>query len=180
MAELVSKAYAEALFEVGLEMDKLDALKEEFGYVVEQFAAFPELLNLYKSPQIQNTEKKDIVKSIFSTSISAELMNLLNILIDKSRTEYAERIFAAYVEFLEHHKKESTAFVKSVVPLTELQEKNLIDKLQLMTGKKIFINSVIDPLLIGGVMVKIGDQVMDGSLKLKISEMKDSLTQIVI
>jgi F-type H+-transporting ATPase subunit delta len=180
MAELVSSAYAEALFEVALEMDKMDEIRAEFGFVIDQFKAYPEFLTLYRSPQVHGLEKKDILKQVFSANLSVELMNFLNILIDKTRTDHVERIFEAYCADVDRFKKESTALVKSVILLTELQKEQLSAKLNEMTGKKITIANVLDPELIGGVTIKIGDQILDGSLQRKLSDLKESLRQVVI
>jgi len=180
MAELVSSTYATALFEVALEMDKLDEVREEFGFVIDQFEAHPEFLTLYKSPQVHGSEKKDILKQVFSANLSAELMNFLNILIDKMRTAEVERIFESYCANVDRYKKEGTALVKSVVLLTDLQKDQLSVKLQEMTGKKITIANELDPELIGGVTIKIGDQILDGSLLSKLNGLKESLRQVIV
>lgn len=180
MAELVSKAYAEALFEVGIDLDRLDGIQTDYTYVIDVFKSHPELLSLYKSPQVNGVEKKDIIKQIFEQSLSSEMMNFLNILIDKSRTSYVEKIYRAYLANVEQYKKEITAVVKTVVPLSKAQEVDLAEKLHQLVGKKITIENIIDPSLVGGVMIKMGDQVLDGSLKRRLSNLKESLVQVTL
>lgn len=178
MAELISKTYADALFEVALESDRIDSLRDELADVIRTFEENPMLAVLYKSPQINKVEKKEIIEKVFLGSVSEEMMNFLKILIDKLRADSVERIYRAYLERVESYKKETTAHVKTIVPMTASQIEQLEVQLRQVTGQKVTVSNVIDPDILGGVMIKIGDQVLDGSLKRRLDEMAETLLQV--
>ncbi|MGX8796380.1 F0F1 ATP synthase subunit delta [Fusibacter sp. JL298sf-3] len=180
MAELVSKTYSEALFEVALESDQLAAIKEEFDFLAKTFEANADFFELIKTPKISMTEKKQILSETFSGTFSEAFMNFLKIIVDKRREADLLQIKKAYDERVNAYHNRIDATVESVLPLSAEQMGQLSEKLARISGKEVTLENVINKDLIGGVVVTLGDRVIDGSIKYKLETMLESLTQIII
>jgi F-type H+-transporting ATPase subunit delta len=180
MAQLVAETYAGALYEVGVDAGSLETLYEDYKTIVSILKAEPQFFELIKTPKIANEEKKQIVNDVFSGKVQTELLNFLKVLIDKRRTFYLIGIFDAFeVQFKKHFKLE-TAVVTTVQALTVDQENALKVQLGSLTGLTIDIKNIIDESVVGGMLVQIGDRIIDGTLKRKLSDLKESLTELII
>lgn len=180
MAKLVSTTYSEAIFEVALELGCLDDIQKEFGFLTRTLVEYPEYFEIIKSPKINISEKKQVIQETFENQISQTLLNFLKIIIDKKRGSDILDIKRDFDRRVNLHNNVVKATVESVVPLSEVQLKTLQDKLNNMTGKNVEIETLINPVLLGGVLVKMGDQIIDGSVKFKLEGMLEGLTQIII
>lgn len=180
MAKLVSKTYAEALFEVALEENKVDLFLEELDFVVGAFKMHPEFFTLFKSPQINIVEKKEMIAEAFKGKLSDEISNFLKIILDKNRGYYIEQIKNQYENMLNKHKGIIKAIATTAIPLNDEDSLKLKEKLEKLTGKNIKLTNKIDESLLGGVLVRIGDKVIDGTIKGRLDEVKESLSQIIV
>lgn len=180
MAKLVSSTYAQALFEVALELDSLDQIRDELGFITETFKTHPEFYEVFRTPKINKEERKDIIAKVFGESISKEVMNFLKILIDKRRGTAISGIYSEYVDMVDDHKGVVKAVVESAVALTEEEKAALTEKLAKVTGREVRLSSVVKPEVIGGLVVRIGDKVIDGSVKNRLDIMKDNLAQLIV
>ncbi|QZY55524.1 F0F1 ATP synthase subunit delta [Crassaminicella profunda] len=180
MAELVERTYAQALFDIAVEENKLDVLKEEITFVLDAFSMYPDFYNLYNTPQISKDEKKKIIEEVFKEKISTEMMNFLKILLDKRRTNCLKGIAKVFKKLLNDYKNMIEGTVTTAVPLKDEEKLRIENKLSIVTGKKIKLENMVDPSIIGGVLVKIGDKVIDGSLESRLTEMQKDLAQILV
>ncbi len=178
MAQLVNETYAQALFDAAVESNMLVAVYEDFTGITSAFRNEIAFYELFRTPKIDKLEKKQIVDSVFGGQVCQEMLNFLKVLIDKRRTFNILGIFDAFEVLYQSHFKIQKATVKTVTPMTEAQVIQLSQKLEAMTGSKVEVVNVIDPTIMGGMLVQIGDQVLDGSLKRKLEGLKDSLAQI--
>ncbi|RKD21977.1 ATP synthase F1 subcomplex delta subunit [Caminicella sporogenes DSM 14501] len=180
MAKLVSKTYSEALFEVALEENKIDLFLEELKFIVDTFKMYPEFYSLFKSPLLKVDEKKKVVSEVFGDKLSQEMNNFLKIILDKKRAYYIEQIKNEYEKMVNEYKGIIKAVAVTAIPLTEEEKNNLEEKLSELTGKSIKLTNEIDKNVIGGVLVKLGDKVIDGTIKGRLEELKENLAQIVV
>ncbi len=180
MAQLVSKAYSDALFEVGLEMNNVQVLLDEFTFIMETFDEYKDFYELFKTPRISAGEKKGIIEETFKDKISAEMLNFLKILLDKSRAIYFDKIYREFINLTNEYFKVEEAIVHSISPLTETQINEVKAKLEAVTGKEIEIKNVVNEEILGGLLIKVGDKVLDGTVKRKLHDIKDSLAQIIL
>lgn len=180
MAELVSKTYSEALFEVALEEGMIDRFLDEINFVADSLKEFPEFQNIIKSPTINKNEKKNIISDVFKEKLSQEMLNFLKIIIDKSRGNSIEAIREDFKAKVNNHKGIVDAVAITAIPMSKEDSDKLINKLSGITGKTINLTNEIDKSIIGGVMVKIGDKVIDGTLKGKLDNIKEELSQIIV
>ncbi len=180
MAKLVAKTYSDALFEVGVENNSLETLLEEFSFIEKTFIEYPDFLELFRTPRISIEERKETIQSIFGGNISEEMLNFLKIILDKRR---ASEIFDIKNEFqvaVHRHNNILEATVISAVAISEEQSEKIKKSLKVVTGNDILIKNKVDETLIGGVVIYIGDKVIDGSVKKKLSDLKEELAQIIV
>lgn len=180
MAELVSKTYSEAIFEIALEEGRLTDIQNEFNFVINAFKEYPDFFEIIKTPKISAKEKKMILHETFESHVSQTLLNFLKIIIDKKRGTDILDIKNAFDVRIDTHNNVVKATVESVIPLSEEQLESLKGTLAKMTGKNVFIETRLNPELIGGLVVKMGDHIIDGSVKFKLEGMLEGLTQIII
>ncbi len=180
MAELVSKTYSEAIFDVAIEEGRLDDIQREFEFVANTLTEYPEFYEIICTPKIGNAEKKTVILEAFENHISQTLLNFLKIIIDKKRGTDILDIIKDFDRRVDAHKNIVKAKVESVIPLTEEQLETLKGNLNKLTGKEVLLSNQINPALLGGISIQMGDRVIDGSVKFKLEGMLEGLTQIII
>lgn len=180
MAELVSKVYAEALFDVALEGGKLDQVENDLQAVCQLFVENPDFLELYRAPNIALAERKQILDQTFSDKLVPELLNFLKLLLDKNRGFYILQVGEEFQLLVEAHKGIIKGTVHVTCALSDDQIRKLEDKLSTSTGKRVMLTQKIDPEIIGGLVVYLGDKVIDNSLRKKLDDMKEDLFQLIV
>lgn len=180
MAELVSRTYSQAIFDVAIEDNCLKEVKQDFDLVAGVLIDYPEYFSILKSPKVSLDEKKAIIVEAFQNKISEPLLNFLKIIVDKKRTSEILEIKEAFDARIVEHNNIAYATIESVVPLDDAQVESIKLKLKQITGKDVEIDMQINKDLLGGVVVKIGDRIIDGSVRYKLEGMLESLTQIII
>jgi len=175
MADLVSKRYAYALFEAGLELNKLKEFKEDFSSVTLVFLKETGLRKVLLHPKVSRDEKKELLKNIFYGRISEEVLNFLYVLVDKRRENAIERINKEFLKLFNEHENiiEVTA-VTSVLINDNIKNKLRIT-LENKLNKRVQLKNVVDRSIIGGVLLSIGNKVIDGTVKGKLKEMEKSI-----
>lgn len=180
MAKLVSRTYSEALFEVALENDKIDAYCDELKFVADCFKEYPEFYEVYVTPKINKDERKETLNTVFTDKVSKEVLNFVKILLDKKRGEFIFDIAKDFNEMVNAHKGIQDGIVESVIPMTEEELQKLSDKLQGLTGSKVNLTNVVNEDILGGILVRVGDRVIDGTFKNKLNNIRENLSQIIV
>lgn len=180
MAELVAKRYSNALFEVALETDRLDSMGEELSLITASLEEHGDLFKALKSPLIKSDEKKEMLRAIFQDHLSKELMNFLFIIIDKQRGGDLLEIGREYRMLVAAHQNTIEAVATTAVEMSEKQISALSEKLSQTSGKTVTLQNIVDPAVVGGVFVKIGDKVIDGTMKRRLTEIEEQLKEVII
>lgn len=179
MAKLVSKTYGEALFELALEKQMLDTILEEINAVKEVFACNQDLVKLLNHPKISKEEKIDVIENIFKERVSEDVTGFLVIVVGKSRYDEIQEIFNYFIALVREHKKIGIVNITSALELTSDQKMKIEQKLLITTKYVEFqTNYEVDPSLIGGMIIRIGDRVVDSSIKAKLEHMVKDLQYI--
>ncbi len=179
MAKLVSKVYGDALFETAMEKDRIDVLYEEIVSLVPVLEGNPELMALLNNPRIVKEEKVTIIHQVFEGRMEEELMGFLTVVVEKDRQNDLIPIFAYFIQRVKEYKRIGTVSVTSAVELSEEQKARLQEKLLETTDYVMFeMNYQIDSALIGGMVIRIGDRVVDSSIRTRLYEMKKELSQL--
>ncbi len=179
MAKLVSKVYSEALFDMLKETDKLDVVYDEVKAVYEIFKTNIELEDFLTSPKISKEEKISSLENIFKNNISVELMGLMVSVIEKGRQNKFKLIFEEFINQVKEFKNIGVAYVTSAIELDD-NKKEQIEKKLLETSKynKMEMNFNIDTSIIGGLIIRINDRVLDSSVKKRLYNIKRELLNI--
>ena len=165
MDELIGKRYGTALFEVALENNGLNEMEEDIRTVLVTIKENPDFVEILQLPSVLITEKKSLLKEAFSGKINQNLMGLLLLLIDKSRQSHLEKILAYALEAIYEEKGIMTAYITSATELTTDEKDQLKAKLSQQTGKQIDLDCKIDKALIGGMVIRVKDQILDHTIK---------------
>lgn len=181
MAKLISKTYAGALFELAVEEQKIDERLNEAIAVLKIFQEDEDFIKFMNHPQIDKEEKLKLIDSAFSGNASDDITGFIKIIVEKDRFGNICDIFKEFIHQIQEYKGVGEAFVSTPLPLDEIQKSELKDKLLSTTGyKEIELHCTIDESLIGGMVIRIGDRVVDSSIKRQLYNLKTQLKNIQI
>lgn len=165
--------YASALLNIALEKDSLKSVYEDMLFLQETIGNSRDLQLFLKSPLIKKAVKINALDEIFGNKISDLTKNLLHLLSDKSREKLLYDITRAFVVLHKAHHGIIDIDVESAFELDKSQIDDLKAKLEKSTGKTVEMNVSVNEELIGGLKVRIDDTVIDGSVKHKLSQLKE-------
>lgn len=181
MAKLVSKTYGEALYGAAMESGEGRAveLMEEIRCINEILEQNPQFDGLMTHPGIPKQDKLQIVEGVFRGHVSDELAGLLEVAVSKERYKDLPEIFEYFTEKVKEQLKIGVAFVTTAAPLAP-QQKEAVEKKLLETAKyrKMELHYNVDASLIGGMVIRIGDRVVDSSIRTKLDGLTKQLLQI--
>lgn len=179
MAKLISKTYGEALFEVAVEDGTLDTMLEEVEAVLEVLKSNEEYISLLDHPKIPVEEKVSLIEKAFKGNVSDELVGFIVTIADKGRFSEIEGILEYFIDRVWEEKKIGVACVTSATELSDQQKKDIEAKLLATTSYVEFrMKYAVDKSLIGGMVIRIGDRVVDSSVKTKLETMARELSKI--
>ena len=169
----IAKRYAEAVYGVAKEKDKVKEIYDMLNSLMELYINDSEFRNFMLHPLIENSEKKDFLGKIF-TDADDITMNIIDYLVDKDRIEIIRYIVSEYLKlyYLENNEVEVTGIFSK--ELSKEQYDLLKSKLEKKVGKKIILKIEVNEDIIGGGIVKMGDQIIDGSIKRQIENIKNT------
>lgn len=171
----VARRYAQALYEIAEATNNLLVLEQELKAVAETVEGSKELQKALYHPQVLPAEKKKVLQALFGSTYSKETMNFLGLLVDKRRENYIVGIAAEFVALANKSRNAAAATITSAAELNEEQKQEILKVLAKLSGKEVDPTFAVDPSLIGGVVVRIGDKVIDGSIKTRLATLKSRL-----
>ena len=179
MAKLVEKTYGEALFELAVSENKIDVLLSEATGLITVFDENEELLKLLNHPKITKDEKVQVMEDIFKNNVSDDMVGFLTLIVKKDRNNDMLDILNYFVSKVKEYKKIGIAHITTAVDMSDSQKKAVEDKLISTTNYQSFeMNYSVDSSLIGGMIIRVGDRVIDSTIKSKINELSKSLNNI--
>lgn len=181
MAKLVSKRYGDALFALAIEENRLDEFFEtakELLVILQENQEFGKLMN---HPKIVKEEKIKIVEEVFENKIQGEILGLMKLMVTKGRANNMLSVFEYFINLVKEEKKIGEADVTTAVSLTDDQRKQVEAKLLETTEYECFeMQYHVDESLIGGMVIRIGDRVVDSSIKTKLQDLTRELRYIQV
>lgn len=173
MAKLISAVYGDALFEVTAENQMISEVYLDVTELAVLFVKNQQWVNLLNHPGISRDERRRMLERCLKNQISEELMGFLTVVIEKGRQGELLSMLQHFIRRVKDYRKIGTAFVSSAVELDDTQKKKLVDTLLKKSGYvEIEMYYKTEPELIGGLIVRMDDRVMDGSVKTRIEQMK--------
>ena len=174
----VARRYAEAFFSIAQEKESIDQFQQELKVIVDTINETEHLKEYFEHLLIPAKEKKDIAGKIFAGRISETALNFLLLLLDKRRQAYLESILEEYMSMADEIRNITKAMLISAQEVPADEVKILAEKLSASTGKHVQLEQTVDPSLLGGVKIRIGDQIMDGTIAKKLEMLKVQLMQV--
>lgn len=179
MAKLVSTTYGEALFELASESGKEEEFLSEVETLKQLLDENPDFGRLMNHPKILKEEKLKVLEEVFSGRISRELLGFLHLVVTKDRYGEIDAILNFFVDKVKQHKGIGIAYVATAVSLNEAQKKEIENKLLSTTSfHRMEMHYQVEEDLIGGMVIRIGDRVVDSSVKNKLFELQRELLKV--
>jgi len=175
ISRTVVRRYAAALLETAWAQNAVELVESDLGLLAYTFQANPELKDALLNPLLPTSRKQEIVKRIFAGRISDLTISYTNLLIDKRREEAILRTEEEFVLLANERRGLVQALAVSAVPLSADETDALVGRLTALTGKKVTLTTQVDPSLIGGVLVRVGDRVLDGTVKGHLDRLRNDL-----
>lgn len=174
--EEVAQVYARALFEVASERNELDTVKEQLAQFADALSADHNLAIFFYSPYFSTEEKK---QNLSRMVVGAEetIMNFLETLVERHRMPEIFHIRARFEDLWDAEMKLLPVEVTSVVPLDEATIRSIGDRISQQTGNKIQLTTVVDPDLLGGIVLRVGNSILDASVRNRLNELRKQVAQ---
>lgn len=179
MAKLVSKVYGDALFSLAVEEDQVDELWKEAAMISEAMEANPEFLPILCHPEMTMEKKFTLLQDVFQKGLSQNMMGLLNVLLKKGRIGEILPVLSYFMEQVMAYKKIGEVKVRTPMPLSKEQKEKLENKLlEVSEYETVNVDYQIDESLLGGMVIRIGDRVLDNSIRSKLDAMSRQLYKV--
>lgn len=175
LANQLAIKYAQAIYELAAEKDMLNVVEQELRLVESTIASYHDLSTLMYHPQVLAKAKQETIRKVFEQDLTDFVLKFLLLLVDKRRETVLPDIIREYIKMANEARNILEAEVITAMPLLESQENALVNKLGAVTGKKVLITKSIDTSIIGGMIVKIGDKLIDGSIVRQLATLKNAL-----
>lgn len=168
--------YADSLIKVGQDgVMTYDAILADLNTIREITSSSPELVGVMENPAISVNTKDEILSNVFSNQIDEKLINFLKVLIDKKRFYELNEIIDAYSTKVDEIHNVKRVEVISAVEVSDDRKQRLIEKLQNKLQKTVIASWQIDKNIIGGLVIKVDDDVIDNSLKNKLENLSKNI-----
>ncbi len=172
----VARVYAEALFEVGRDKGKLDSLRQQLGEFTDAVDSNHELQVYFFSPYLSSEEKKEGLKRAISGA-EPELINFLELLVDKHRMPEIFRIRRELDELWKHENRRIDVTVTSAVELDPAVVAKIGQEVERQTGEEVDLSSAVDDQILGGIVLQVGNMVLDASIRSRLEKLRKSVAQ---
>ncbi len=169
-----ARVYAEALFEVGREKGKLDALQQQLGEFSDAVDRSHELQVFFFSPYLSSTEKQEGIERAI-TGAEPELINFLELLVDKQRMTEIFRIRREFEELWKQENRRIDVTVTSAVELDPAVVEKIGQEVERQTGEKVDLSSTVDGRILGGIVLRVGNMVLDASIRSRLEKLRKSV-----
>lgn len=170
--------YAKALLELSVEKKSTEALEADMRTVLDTLNDSTELQEVLADPVINGSAKQQVLESVFKGSQQGTL-DLIKLLVNNKRVGLLAQVAQKFIALSEALRGEEAATVTTAVTLTADMEKQVLAKVAELTGKKVSLKSVVDPAVLGGFILRVGDTQYDASIANKLSEVKRSFVNSI-
>ena len=172
-----ARRYAEAAFQVGLADGTLDAWERDMG-LLGTTSRHPQLRALLQHPAIPFAEKERVLRKVLGRAVAPPAINLVLLMVRRGRPGAIDRMIARFAELLRRERGIVLAEVRTALPLDDGQRAEIATRLRALTGEQVEMEETVDPDLIGGVAVRIGDRLYDASVRSRLERLRARLTAV--
>ena len=173
--ESVARRYAAALFSKAVKENAVDAVRDDLGKIMHEINTMSALRVVLAEPTIVESRKSELLTKAFQGSIGQGTLAFLQMLTAKRRIGLISAVNDEFIRMTREYQSVASAEAVTAVPLTDEEKTALTAKLAAMTGKSIELTTALDATLLGGVLVRIGDTVYDGTVRGNLNRLRERL-----
>ena len=174
--EEIGQVYARALFESAVEHGELDEVQEQLGIWADALGETKNLQTFFFSPRFSSAEKKDAIRKIIDGG-NERFLNFLELLAERHRLPATFRIRRSFDELWREEHKLLPVEVTSAVELDESLVRSIGDRIESRTGRKVQLTSNVDPAIIGGLVLRVGNKILDASVHGRLERLRRQITR---
>ena len=174
--EEIASVYARSLFEVAKEQDKLDTIREQLGAFADALDDTRELQVFFFSPYFSTTEKQDGLDRAVSDA-DPILVNFLKLLIENHRMPVIFRVRREFDQLWQEENKLLPVQVTSAVELDPGTVSQIGDRIAEQTGRKVELSAIVDPDVLGGLVVRVGNSILDASIRNRLEQLRKQVAR---
>ncbi len=178
MAGLISKRYATALFEMAKEQGALDSFKEQATLIRNLFSTETDYLAVLSHPTVLAEEKIKMIEDAFKGKVADEFVGLLVLIVRKERQAFIIDILDTFIEMAKREAGIVQGTVIVASPIKDEQLAQIKSTIEQKIGGTIELTTEVDASLIGGMIIRVGDKVVDGSIRGKMNTLKEQLNDL--
>jgi F-type H+-transporting ATPase subunit delta len=177
-AERLAHVYAQAFWGAALKQADPSAAVDELKSVVsDALDAYPGFESILESALVSQEEKVKLIDRVFDQQLSAVVLNFLKVLSQHNRLNLLRLVVKESRQFLQTHLGQADVFIRVAAPMDAKLESDLIERLRKHSSLTPLLRVTVDPEIVGGIIIKIGDRVYDGSLRTRFEMAKRSIIE---
>jgi len=180
LAQQVAKKYSHALFQLAVEKNMVDAAWDQFNSLADFLKKDKTFLDFMTAPQISDQKKDALVKKVFEPRLDRVLFDFLMFLVEKRRIRFLPEIIEAFDLMVRAHKGIARATCITAEKITDDERRKLVEKLAEKTSLKIELKERIDKSILGGMIIILRDQIIDGSIRYGLNQLKNRLMKVKV
>jgi F-type H+-transporting ATPase subunit delta len=172
------RGYAEAMFSVAEAEDALDVVEDELFRFARELEREPSLRDALTDPVLPSERKRAVLQDVLGPRANPQTVSLLGFIVEQGRARELPAIVDELAALAAERRQAAVAEVRTAVPLDADRRDRLAQALGTATGKKVELKVVVDPAVVGGVVARVGDQVIDGSVRRRLELARQRLSEV--
>ena len=172
----VARRYAGAVFEIGAESGTIDTWRNDLQTIAEYFGN-KRLQFILNEPKVPADRKEQIVSDLLATKVQPQALSLAMLLVERNLVDHAPAIATEFEKRYNDYKGQAVAQITTAIPLDDSLRTQVVGELQQLTGKRILLQERVDPSILGGAIARVGDTLIDGSLKRRFTLLRSQLAR---
>lgn len=173
--QIIASRYADAVFALAQEKGLLDQVEQDLEILAQTLAGEPDLGLVLQNQRIDGEQKYELLKALFSGKFQDLTLDFLGLILAKNREEYLGDIILCFREAADDFRGIMEAEIRTALELQTSDKEKLAEQLAQATGKKVRLRYRVEPELIAGAVLRIGDKVMDGSIATRLKNLREEL-----
>ena len=175
VSQAVARVYAQALSDLGEDQGSLARIVDDLRGVRELFDKDKTFREFFGSPRIDATAKKRVLREALGDRIDRPVMGLLHVLVNKRREMLLDNIADEFERYRDLREGRQHVYITAARPVDEDQLGEIRSRLEKATGTQVLVHVKIDPRVVGGLRIKLGDKVIDGTVRGRLQQLKQML-----
>src|SRR5687768_17274398 len=171
----IGRRYAQALFDSAMNGGIVEDVERDLKTVDEVFETVPRLERALRTPTISSARKKDLLNTAFGGRVNDLTLRFIRLLVDRRRETVLPEVSIEFHRLSNQFRNILPVQVTSAIALTEGEQEALSQAIARRTGKQILLEAGVDPALMGGVVLRMGDTVVDGSVRTRLEQLRTQL-----